>query len=162
MARVIINHAHARAHSIEVGIRLVTQVMYEVEFEAKIMSAGGTYSTGNLSESIERVGPRVIGTKVQGYVGSSLPYAASVHDGAAIHPIFPKGSAHFYRFGRRTGRPQLRFYWRKAGRVVFMPQIPGAITTVGRSHPGIKRGKKYLSEPLVHAAARHQMRVIIY
>lgn len=161
MATVRINHAQARVVSIEAGVKLVTQVLYEIEFEAKIMAAGGPYSVGYLSESIDREGPIVTGTTIRGSVGSNLPYAASVHDGAKIHPIFPKAAAHIYRFGTHR-RPQLRFFWRRAGRVVFMPQVPGSPTTIGRSHPGIKSGKKYLTEPLRDAARRHRMRVITY
>lgn len=161
MATVRINHAQARVQSVEAGVRLVTQVLYEIEFEAKIMAAGGTYSTGNLADSIEREGPTVRGTSIFGSVGSDLPYAASVHDGASIHSIFPKGTAGIFRFGSRQ-RPQLRFYWRKVGRVVFLPHIPGSPRTIGRSHPGIKSGKKYLTEPLRNAARRHRMRVLTF
>jgi len=159
MATVRINHAQARVVSIEAAVKLVTQVLYEVEFEAKIMAAGGKYSTGYLSESIEREGPTVRGTSVFGGVGSDLPYAASVHDGAQVHAIFPKGAVGFYRFGDRK-RPQLKFRWH--GEVVYFPHIPGSPGTVGRSHPGIKSGKKYLTEPLRNAARRHRMRVITF
>jgi hypothetical protein len=161
MATVRINHAQARVVSVEAGVRLVTQVLYEIQFEAKIMATGGPYSSGNLADSIDREGPIVTGSTIRGSVGSNLPYAASVHDGAQIHPIFPKGAQGFYRFGTRA-RPQLRFFWRRAGRVVYMPQVPGSPSTIGRSHPGIKSGKKYLTEPLRNAARRHGMRVITF
>ena len=161
MATVRINHARARVVSVEAGVKLITQVLYEIEFEAKIMAAGGPYSSGNLSASINREGPNVRGTTITGRVYSPLPYAASVHDGAEIHAIFPKGAQGFYRFGSKL-RPQLRFYWRRAGKVVFFPHIPGSAGTIGRSHPGIKSGKKYLTEPLRNAARRHRMRVIVF
>lgn len=157
MATVRFNHAQIRVQSVEIGVRLVTQVLYEIEFEAKIMAAGGRYSTGNLSESIEREGPTVRGTSIFGSVGSDLPYAASVHDGAEIHPIWPRGAPHIFEFNRRT-RPQLRFFWK--GRVRYFPHIPGGPGTASVSHPGIKSGKKFLTEPLRNAARRHRMRVI--
>ena len=156
MATVRINHAQARAVSIEAALELITQVMYEIEFEAKIQANTGPYRTGTLSESIERDGPRVIGTGVHGGVGSNLPYAASVHDGARIHPIWPKGYPHIYEYGRRS-RPQLKFRWR--GKIRYFPQIPGSSGSFGRSHPGISSGKKYLTEPLRDVARRHRMTV---
>ena len=161
MAVVRINHAYARRASIEAATRLITQVLYEIEFEAKAMATGGPYSSGNLADNIDHEGPIVTGTTVRGSVGSDLPYAASVHDGAEIHPIFPKGLTGVYRFGSRR-RPQLKFFWRKAGRVVYLPQIPGSPSKLGISHPGIKSGKKYLTEPLRNAAHRHQMRVVTF
>lgn len=159
MATVRFNHAQIRVQSVKIGVKLVTQVLYEVEFEAKIMAAGGKYSAGFLSESIEREGPTVRGTSIFGSVGSDLPYAASVHDGARIHPIWPKGAPHIYEFSRRT-RPQLKFMWR--GEIHYFPHIPGGPRTVPISHPGIKSGKKYLTEPLRNAARRHHMRVITF
>ena len=158
MARVIIYHALARAHSMEVAKRLVRQVLYETEFGAKIMSAGGPYSVGNLSESIHSDGPNMSGTSVTGTVGSKLPYARAVHDGAKVHWIFPKASKGVIRFGSRR-RPQLKFFWRKAGRVVYLPHIPGSVDRIGHSHPGVK-AKHYLTEPLRNAARRHGFRFI--
>jgi len=161
MATVRINHAVVRVQSNEIAVRLITQVLYEIQFEAKIMAAGGPYSTGHLAESINTRGPFVFGSSVRGSVGTDLPYAASVHDGAEIHPIFPRGYTGIYRFGSRR-RPQLRFFWRKAGHVVYLPQIPGSPSKLGISHPGIKSGKKYLTEPLRNAARRHRMRVLTF
>jgi hypothetical protein len=157
MATVRISTARARVVGLEAARRLVTQVMYEVEFEAKIITAIGPYSAGILSESIHRNGPVVSGYLVRGSVGSSLKYARAVHSGARVHAIFPKAAGHFYRFGRGHGRPQLKFFWRKAGKVVYLPQIPGSPGKIGFSHPGVK-GKHYLSEPLRNAARRHGMR----
>lgn len=158
MATVRISSARCRVVSLAAATRLVTQVMYEVEFEAKVMTTGGAYSSGNLSASIHREGPVVLGNRVVGAVGSSLPYAMSVHSGARVHSIFPKGAPGIFRFGSRK-RPQLRFFWRKVGRVVYLPHIPGSPRTIGRSHPG-QSGKHYLSEPLRNAARRHGMRYI--
>lgn len=159
MARVRINTAQARVVSIEAGVRLVGRVLLEVESEAKLITSHGPYATGRLATSIRHEGPNVVGDRVLGRVGSDLPYAASVHGGAGVHPIFPKGARGVYRFGRFTGRPKLRFFWRKVGQMVFLPQVPGSRAKIGRSHPG-QAGKHYLTEPLRDAARRHQMRVI--
>lgn len=156
--RVILYRAVMRAHSREVAMRLVRQVMYETEFGAKLITSGGPYSVGNLAASIHSEGPTVTGNLVNGTVGSSLPYAKSVHDGAKVHWIFPKASKGVIRFGSRR-RPQLRFFWRRAGRVVFMPHVPGSPGKIGHSHPGVK-AKHYLTEPLRNSARRHGFRFI--
>lgn len=156
--RVILYKAIINAHSVEVGRRLVKQVLYETEFGAKILARGGPYSVGNLADSIHSDGPTVTGSSVVGSVGSSLSYAKSVHDGAKVHWIFPKAAKGVIRFGSRR-RPQLRFFWRRAGRVVFMPHVPGSPGKIGHSHPGVK-GKHYLTEPLRNAARRHGFRFV--
>jgi hypothetical protein len=156
--RVIIYQALAKAHSAEVAKRLVRQVLYETEFGAKALARGGPYSTGNLADSIHSDGPHLTGTSVTGTVGSTLSYARSVHDGAKVHWIFPKASKGVVRFGSRR-RPQLRFFWRRAGKVVFLPHIPGSPGKIGRSHPGVQ-GKHYLTEPLRNAARRHGFRFV--
>jgi hypothetical protein len=158
MATVRINRAQARVESVEAGVRLVTQVMYEIAFEAFVTTIRGPYATGRLATSIERDGPDVVGDRIFGRVGSRLPYAASVHDGAKVHAIFPKAGGHVYRFGSRRA-PQLKFFWRRAGRIAYFPHIPGSPARLGRSHPG-QPGKKYLTEPLRNAARRHSMHVI--
>lgn len=145
--------------SVEAGKRLVTQVMYEVAFEAHAICLQGEYATGRLAASIQQVGPIVTGDEIRGRVGSDLPYASAQHDGAKVHPIFPKSARGVYRFGAR-GRPQLRFFWRKVGKRVLLPHIPGAPSRIGLSHPGVRHAKKFLTEPLRNAARRHNMRVI--
>lgn len=130
--------------------------MYEVAFGAYVKLLQGQYSTGRLATSIQRIGPVITGDEIHGRVGSTLSYAASVHDGAQVHNIFPKSAVGVFRFGAR-GRPQLRFFWRRVGKVVYLPHIPGAPSRIGRSHPGIRVGKKYLTEPLRNAARRHNM-----
>lgn len=161
MARVRIYRAILRTTSTRAAFRLVDQVMYEVAFEANARVLGGPYSTGNLALSIKREGPVAFPNgRVEGRVGSDLPYAAAVHDGAKVHWIFPKRARGLVRFGSRKA-PQLRFFWRKAGRVVYMPHVPGSLTKVGRSHPG-QEGKHYLSEPLRRSGRRHGFRVIVY
>lgn len=161
MATVRLNRAQIKVTSIKAGIAFLSRVMLEVESDAKLITASGPYTTGRLSRSIRTEGPHVVGDRVTGRVGSDLSYAATVHDGARIHPIFPKGMAGVYRFGARTGRPKLKFYWRKMGRIVYLPQVPGSRAKVGRSHPG-QAGKQYLSEPLRDAARRHHMHVVTF
>lgn len=150
-----------KATSEEQAMDLVRQVMYEVDFGARARLVTGPYTTGNLADSIQRDGPIAMPNgNIMGSIGSSLPYASSVHSGAKVHPIFPKAARGVYRFGDRR-RPQLRFFWRRKGRVVFMPHVPGSIHRVGLSHPG-QPGKHYLSEPLRAAGRRHGFRVIVY
>jgi hypothetical protein len=131
------------------------KVLQEMRAGAVAILSGGRYSTGEMAASIELQGPKLYGEQVRGAIGSRLPQALVVHDGAKVHDIFPIGVPHVYKFNRR-GRPQLRFLWR--GRVAFFPQIPGAPHTVGLSHPGMK-GKKYLEIPLVTVGKRHGFKV---
>jgi hypothetical protein len=149
-----------RATSQREAMATVRQAMYEVAFEARARLLSGPYTTGTLADSIEQNGPVATPGRVFGSVGSNLPYAQVVHDGSPIHQIFPKSAKGIYRFGSRK-RPQLRFFWRKRGRVVYLPHIPGSLAKIGRSHPGMA-GKKYLSEPLRRIGRRHGFRVIVY
>lgn len=157
---VRINRASTFVQSREAGAKLVRQVLYEVEFAAKATTLGGPYSVGNLATSIHSEGPTFTPIGVTGRVGSKLPYALSVHDGAKRHAIYPKGYKGGARFGGWAShqRPQLKFFWRKAGKVVYFPQIPGAAATVLKSHPG-QKGKQFLTEPLRRSARLHHMRI---
>lgn len=132
-------------------------VLQEMRAAAVAIVSGGSYSTGELASTMEIQGPRIYGTQVRGAVGSRSDHALVVHDGAPIHDIFPKSAAHVFRFGSRR-RPQLRFFWRRAGRIAYFPHIPGSLHTVGHSHPGMK-GKKYLEIPLQVVGRRHGFRV---
>ena len=138
---------------------LVRRVLEETEFEAKLIASTGPYSTGALADSIESDGPTETLTGISGSVGSHLSYAKVAHNGAKIHVIFPKGAPHVYRFGSRR-KPQLHFFWRKVGKSVFMPHVPGSSGKVGISHPGMK-GLHYLTDPMRRVARRHGFRVII-
>jgi hypothetical protein len=160
VARVILNNLNIRVTSVQAGVTFVRRVLHDVERDAKQITLMGEYATGRLSTSIQSQGPTVTGTTIRGSVGTDKPYARSVHDGAKIHPIFPQGAEGVYRFGDRS-RPQLKFYWRKRGQVVFYPHIPGGPTTIGQSHPGIRNGKKFLTDPLRQAARRYRMHVIV-
>lgn len=147
-----INRISAAAASRDAAEKLVTQVLYEVEFAAKAAVLGGPYSTGILAASIHRVGPTFVPLGVTGRVGSRLKYAMSVESGAKVHWIFPKHSS------AGAHRAMLRFYWRRAGKVVYFPQIPASPFTVGRSHPG-QPGQHYLTNALRRSARLHNMRV---
>jgi hypothetical protein len=160
MAKVRMYRAIIRATTDKQAVELVTQVMYEVEFGARAKLLTGPYTTGILADSIRRDGPHIAPGRVFGSVGSKLPYAASVHSGAKVHWIFPKGAQGLVRFGSRK-RPQLRFFWRKVGHVVYLPHVPGSEGKVGHSHPG-QPGKHYLTEPLRRSARIHGFRVIVY
>lgn len=133
------------------------QVIQEMKAGAIAILAEGEYVTGKLASTLELQGPRIYGTEVRGAVGSRAPNALVVHDGADVHEIFPKSAAHVFRFGSKR-RPQLKFFWRRAGRVAFFPHIPGSPHTVGRSHPGM-RGKKYLEIPLLAVGRKHGFKV---
>lgn len=154
---VRINKVKVAVATREAGAKLVRQVLYEVEFAAKVATLGGPYSTGNLAASIHSIGPTFTPIGVTGRVGSNLKYALSVETGAKVHWIFPKGAAGRIRFGSHKA-PMLRFFWRKRGQIVFLPHVPGSRAKVGRSHPG-QKGKGFLSEPLRRSARIHGMRV---
>lgn len=140
------------------AVEFMEVILQEIAAGARAIASTGSYSTGELASSIEIQGPLVVGTQVRGAVGSRLDYALAVHDGAKPHWIFPKGAQGVIRFGSRKA-PQLRFYWRREGRVAFFPHIPGGPGKIGRSHPGIRYGKKYLEIPMVAVARRHRLNV---
>lgn len=158
MARVRINGFEARTITRRGATRLCRRVMDEVFNEARRITLSGPYVTGNLANSLYKDGPHVFGDVVAGEVGSTSEYAHIVHDGAKVHDIFPKSARQFYRFFDRS-RPQLKFFWRRIGRVIYLPHIPGAPSRIGRSHPG-QKGKQFLTNPLKESAARHNMRYI--
>lgn len=156
-ARVRINIPKAYAVAGRDAEAFMERVLQEMRAGAIAILAHGEYVTGEMAASIELQGPKVYGTQVRGAVGSRLDKALVVHDGAKVHDIFPKASSHTYRFGSRR-RPQLKFFWRRAGRIAYFPHIPGSPRTVGRSHPGM-RGKKYLEIPLQVVGRRHGFKV---
>ena len=149
MARVVMYRLTLRDTSRSEALRLVTEFMEEVTLAAKVIASIGPYAgmgDPSLADSIEMDGPRVEGNLVVGSVGSDLEYATVVHDGSPRHHIFPKAAPGVWRFGSRKA-PQLKFYWRRVGRVVYFPHIPASPNTLGLSHPGFP-GKQYLSRPL--------------
>lgn len=148
MARVVMYRLVLQETSIEEAVRLTNQVLDGVVLAAKALTAPGTgpYTTGHLSSTIEKDGPHVSGRLVTGSVVAHASYATIAHDGAGIHNIFPVDAPHLWRFGSHR-RPQLKFFWRRAGRTVYAPHIPMSPRYIGISHPGYK-GKKFLSTPL--------------
>lgn len=157
VAKVRINIPKAYAVAGKDSMAFMETVLQEMRAAAVAIAGEGPYTTGKLASSIELQGPKVYGVEVRGAIGSRLPHALIVHDGADVHEIFPKNAVHVYRFGSRK-KPQLKFYWRKAGRVVYFPHIPGAPHRIGLSHPGMA-GKKYLEIPLKVVGRRHGFKV---
>jgi hypothetical protein len=133
MARVTIYHAVLKAQTLQIARRELETVLREVEFRAKAITQVGPYTTGRLSLSIKQEPIVVRGDTLTGDVGTKLPYAASVHNGATPHLITPRGPY------------MLKFFWRKVGHVVRLPYV---------NHPG-QKGKQFLVGPLLQVAARH-------
>lgn len=148
MARVVMYQLVLRETSIEEALRLTDRLLDGTVDAAKALTAPGTgpYTTGHLASTIAKEGPHVSGRLVTGSVVARASYASIAHDGAGVHNIFPKDAPHLWRFGSRR-KPQLKFYWRRAGRTVYAPHIPMSPNFLGISHPGYK-GKKFLSTPL--------------
>lgn len=140
MARVRIHRLSVRAKSQQEAFQLVTRVVRQIQFRAKITASVGPYVTGNLAKSIETEVRNIPGG-VRGRVGSRLGYAASAQSGAEAHVIRPH-------------RPPmaLRFYWRKVGHVVYFSKV---------NHPG-QAGKHYLTEPLKEIARLNGMRYVVH
>ena len=90
---------------------------------------------GRLKRSLRKRGPKKLITRVTGSVGSTLRWAASVHDGAIPHVIVARKS-------------NLVFYWERED-----------VTFVGKrvSHPGVRRSSRtqYLYLPLVLVGRRN-------
>lgn len=162
--RTTLYRAQLTIQTNRMATRRLRKIMDDVEQDARILALGGPYSkTGRLSKSIRSEGPFPRGTRVTGWVGSRLSYAASVELGAEVHDIFPRGAVRVYRFfgSGYNAAPKLKFYWRKAGRTVFTPQVPMGPGKVGISHPG-QRGKRYITKALAKAAIKWRMNFILY
>lgn len=167
MATVTLFKIAVTAESKKVALRLVKGLLLAAEVESKVTTAAGPYATGRLARSIHSVGPVITTGGVQGDLVADAPYAKAVHDGSGLHgpkhkayPIFPKGARGVYRFGSRK-KPQLKFFWRARGHIVFMPHVPGSRAKIGRSHPG-QVGSHYLTNALKNNARRFHARVFIY
>lgn len=93
-------------------------------------------ATGRLRKSLRQRGPKVQITQISGSVGSTLRYAASVHEGSKPHRI------------QARYRTVLSFWWDRYSVRVAFPRV---------NHPGIRktRRKQYLWLPLRSAARRH-------
>lgn len=92
--------------------------------------------TGRLKRSLKKTGPRVLVNSVKGNIGSKLPSAASVHDGAEPHRIVA-----------RT-KPNLFFFWEQKGEVFSGTAV---------NHPGVRRFARtqYLYLPLAIVGRRN-------
>jgi len=142
VAKIVIYYPKARRESQEDAMRFVRKVLNEIRFIARLSVSHGPYTTGRLAQSIQTKGPFVSGlSRIRGEVGSELPHARVVEEGAAPHLIFPI-----------PPRRYMKFYWRKVGRVVHLDKV---------RHPGMK-GKGYLAEAARSVGRRHNLRVIIY
>lgn len=146
---------------------MVKELLLEAEVQAKVQTMSGPYSTGRLAESIHIQGPHDTALGVKGSLGTHLSYAKGVHDGTGLYGprhkayvIFPRRAVKVFRFGSRR-RPQLHFFWRRAGKMVFLPHVPGSLAKVGRSHPG-QKGQHFLTNALKDAARRKRFKVFIY
>ena len=157
LARVKIYIPIAIAHANRAAEAFMERVLQEMRAAAVAIVSEGEYATGERAASLELHGPLIRGETVRGAVGSRLEKALVVHDGARVHDIYPKASRGIWRPGSHR-RPQLKFFWRRKGRIAFFPHIPGGEGTVGRSHPGM-RGKKYLEIPLQIVGRRHGFKV---
>lgn len=137
--RVVLNKAEVRRTAMSLGQKSVRQVTHLVNNQAVQNAPGGPYSTGPLKRSIGWQ-VRFMGTRVEGRSGSKLDYAFYVHEGTPPHRI------------RARSRPNLRFYWRKAGRMFTGPYV---------NHPG-QKAQPFLTDALLTVAPRYGYKVVIY
>jgi hypothetical protein len=92
--------------------------------EARSNARRGPYSKGHLASTIHFTAPISTGRETYGRVIAGASYAHIVNGGARRHHIRP-----------RPPKTLLKFYWRKAGRVVRLPFV---------NHPGFK-GTKFMT-----------------
>ena len=126
--KIELNRFNIRRLRSSSALKLVKKVVRDVEVLAKLESRG-PYSTGRTAASITGRA-YLVGSDARGEVTAHTPYSHIAHNGARPHKI-PLAR-------RRPGELQLRFYWRKVGRVVTFSQV---------SHPGMQ-GKHFLSGPM--------------
>lgn len=138
--RVVINEAQAFRIPRTASEKMIRRFLLDLKLEAFTKLANSPYGSGRLAASLhEKVSFTARG--VEGELGSDLPYAASVNDGAQAHYIFPN-----------PPKTHLKFFWRKRGRVVTPPFV---------YHPG-QKGKGFLTEPLERVGRRYNMLVFVY
>lgn len=146
MAIVILNKPEVRRTAQDLAEPLVDKAMFFTLRGAKRMAPVRSMRpydkrrTGRLRANLRKRGPRKMITQVKGSVGSTLPYAMSVHGGAQPHLIMARN------------RPNLVFYWEREAVTFVGPRV---------NHPGVRESSttKYLTKPLVQAAARYGFRV---
>lgn len=147
MARVEIFQPKADLFALRLGKRKVSELVRLVDADARrrlLRYTGNTVEprpTGAHARSIRSSVGTTGRWKVKGAVGSNLPTAMVVHNGAKPHLIRP---------GRT--KPGMKFFWKEKGRFV-------CIKTPIR-HPGM-HGKFYLTEPLRVEGRRLGFRVTL-
>ena len=152
--RVVIDYPRLERFSRRKSLEIITLAVAEVRIVARRNVLWRRYPgypprrLGLANSIYGTVRPRGRGFVAR--VGSDLPYAASVENGAAPHIIRPRAAAlggGVYRGGR-----YLHFYWEKVGHRVSFRKV---------NHPG-QEGKHYLRNALLRVARRRNFRVIIY
>lgn len=142
MAQIRLNYPNIRRFSSLTSYRYLKKATDEVHAEAVLMTSHGRYTTGNLARSLKKR-TWIVRGGAESRVWSDLDYARWVHDGTPRHqipiPWYP---------GRR---PRLKFFWRRVNATVFFAKV---------NHPG-QRGKQFLTIPLIRAARRNNMIVIV-
>lgn len=146
MARVEIYKQKANSLALEHALRQTQRAVRAIHLGARARVAEQAFKTGHLYDSLKSE-VHVYSLKVVGKVGSSLPYAMVVHEGAKPHTIAPR---------LRRG---MKFYW-PAG-VGNPPLSTGRVVCFkGRvHHPGM-RGRRYLIVPLKQEAPIYGFRVV--
>lgn len=142
MAKVILNKAEVKATAVARALPLVDKTLDQTLSLSRRYAPvrdsrpGDRRATGRLKRSLRKRGPKVLVTKVTGSVGSTLRYAAAVHDGAAPHVI------------RGRNRGLLSFYWERYDVWFVGPKV---------NHPGVSRQARtqYLYLPLVLVGTRN-------
>jgi hypothetical protein len=146
MAKVTIYKQRAKSLALEHALRQTQRLVRAVTVASKARVGEQAFKTGHLYDSIKSE-VRVYSLKVVGKVGSRLPYAMVVHEGAKPHTIAPR---------LRRG---MKFYW-PAG-VGSPPLAVGRVVCFKGKvhHPGM-RGRRYLIVPLKQEAPAFGFRVV--
>lgn len=152
MARVIIDRPLTIAYAQKVSYKHVRKTCGEILIGAKRLAPRGTHlsGSGQLSPDIPlradlKSDINVSVNFVKGRVGSTVPWAASVHQGSKAHTIRPKRSR------------VLRFRWPRGDMILVARarRRGGSRRALGGfwhfehvRHPGNKRPVRYLTTPL--------------
>src|SRR5687767_3809947 len=123
MARLELDKEKVRLGAMGPATRLVSRACRLVQTDAKRTVR---VDTGRLRASINtKLKPTLY--IVKGTVGSRVKYSLVEHNGAKKHTI------------RAVKGQYMKFYWKKAGKVVWMRRV---------NHPGTK-GSFYLTTPMI-------------
>jgi hypothetical protein len=140
MARLVFKPGAVPTFANVVARQDVQRTLVLINRQARDNAPGGPYSTGNLKRSIRwRITINIRG-RVAGESGSELDHAIFAERGTQPHEILPRGAYN------------LRFYWRRVGRVVSLPRV---------SHPGMD-AQNFMTRALLSVAPRRGYRVVIY